>query len=401
MNKNDLGYKLHLKGKNAEAFVYELAKKSFLEDWCYKNPLMPNGKELCDLLIVFGDTAIIWQIKDLKLNERGKYKKSGVIKNLKQLTSAKHRLFNLKVPIELENPRRGKELFDPRPIKQIYLISALLGKGEEFFSFAEILKGDNLIHTFTRDFTELILNELDTIKDFVAYIKEKEKLIFSEKQITLFGGEEELLGLYLENERSFEAFSKSTLLLIQEGIWKHYQRRPEYKAKKKEDKISYLWDSILNRAYTCGPGYEAVAKELASTNRFERRILSKSFYGAHILANNEKEKNTFRRMFQTKGVTYCFVFLDEIRSREERRALLGNVCFVARGLIKENKKVIGIATEMKIRPMCSYDFCFLELPTWDYKVEKQLKIIQKKTKIFTNTNLQYINEDEYPKVTKK
>ena len=66
----------YIKGKKAETVVHELATKSFLIDWCFLNPKLPNGKELCDLLIVFDDIAIIWQIKDLKLDKSGKYKKA-------------------------------------------------------------------------------------------------------------------------------------------------------------------------------------------------------------------------------------------------------------------------------------------------------------------------------------
>ena len=61
------------KGKNAENILHHLAKNTFLADWCYLNPKLPNKKELCDLLVVYDEIAIIWQIKDLKLNKQGKY----------------------------------------------------------------------------------------------------------------------------------------------------------------------------------------------------------------------------------------------------------------------------------------------------------------------------------------
>jgi len=67
-----------IKGVNAEKIVHALATKTFLVDWCFLNPILPNNKELCDLLIVFDDIAIIWQIKDLKLDKKGKYKSSAV-----------------------------------------------------------------------------------------------------------------------------------------------------------------------------------------------------------------------------------------------------------------------------------------------------------------------------------
>jgi hypothetical protein len=77
---------------------------------------LPNGKELCDLLIVFDEIAIIWQVKDLKLDKHGNMNSREVEKNLKQLTGAKRQLFDLKTPIELSNPRRTKETFDPSSI---------------------------------------------------------------------------------------------------------------------------------------------------------------------------------------------------------------------------------------------------------------------------------------------
>jgi len=67
-----------LKGAKAESIVHELAEKTFLTDWCYPNPILPNGKELCDLFVVFDNTAIIWQLKDTKLDSDGNYKKSDV-----------------------------------------------------------------------------------------------------------------------------------------------------------------------------------------------------------------------------------------------------------------------------------------------------------------------------------
>ena len=53
----------NIKGINAEKLVHNLALKTFLTDWCYLNPCLPGGKELCDLVVVFDDVAIIWQIQ--------------------------------------------------------------------------------------------------------------------------------------------------------------------------------------------------------------------------------------------------------------------------------------------------------------------------------------------------
>jgi hypothetical protein len=233
-----------IKGKKAEKIVHDLAIKSFLTDWCYPNPTLPTGRELCDLLVVFDDVVVIWQIKDIKVNKDGLYNKKEVDKNLRQLSGAQRQLFKLRTPIELRNPGRGKELFDPQTIREIHLVSALLGEGEEFFSFVENIK-DRAVHVFTREFTQIVLNELDTITDFLQYLRAKEAVVSQNKRLTLIGGEEELLAYYLSNNRSFDKWENANTIVVDEGCWERFRNGEVYKAKKQADRVSHFWDGIL------------------------------------------------------------------------------------------------------------------------------------------------------------
>ena len=389
----------HLKGKNAEEIVHKLATKSFLIDWCFLNPKLPNGNELCDLLVVFDDIVIIWQIKDLKLDKSGKYKKAEVEKNLRQLSGAKRQLFDIRTPIKLENVRRREEKFDPSKIKHLFLISVLLGKGEESFSFAEEIKNYK-VHVFTKDFTQIVFNELDTISDFVEYLKAKESLINTNKSLFILGGEEKLLAFYLINDRNFGRFNKADHIIIQDGSWGYLQNRPEYKRKKKADEISYGWDDIINRAHEGSEKYEIVTRELARPNRFQRRYLSKKFFDAHVKAHYDNKHDLFRRIMLGEDTTYCFLFQDDPEPRKRRKLMLSTICFIARGKHQQNKKVLGVATEMKFRPTCSYDFCFMDMPTWTEKNQKSMEQLQKNTGIFVNPIITHSYEDEYPKITK-
>ena len=78
--------------------------------------------------------------------------------------------------------------------------------------------------------------------------------------------------------------------------------------------------------------------------------------------------------------------------------MLEAMCWIVRGKYKQNKKVIGIATEMKICPTCSYDFAFLNLPEWTEEFQKHTDELQNKTGIFVNSVIKQVREDEYPKV---
>ncbi len=318
MNKKLPSKYFQLKGKNAEKFVHDLATKIFLMDWCFLNPELIKGKELCDLLVVFDDVAIIWQIKDLKLGKDGKYKQSEVEKNLRQLEGARRQLFELKTPIHLENTRRTKELFDPNKIKQIFLISVLLGKGEEVFTFIEEVK-NRKVHVFNQEFCQIALEELDTVSDFMDYLKEKELFLESNESLIIIGGEEELLAYYLINDRSFKTLNQKEGIIINEGSWADLQNDKKYLNKKKADKISYSWDSIINRAHEGSTKYELVARELARPNRFQRRYLSKVYAEAHIIAHKEKKYDNYRRIVPTDRITYCFLFHDDPEPRENRK----------------------------------------------------------------------------------
>jgi hypothetical protein len=384
-----------LKGKNAEGFVHELAKKSFLTDWCYLNPSFPDGKELCDLLVVFGNIAIIWQIKDLKRQDNGKYSRNKVEKNLKQLLGARRRLFELKEKIILKNPRRGEEEFDPQLIKEIYLISALVGEGEDYYEFVKKIK-EKTIHIIDRKSTEILLNELDTIKDFVGYLREKERFLSLDIKMDISGGEEELLAYYLINERSFKKLEEGNYVIIQEGIWEDLINKPEFQAKREEDKISYFWDFLIDKAHLSGErDYEIVAREMAKLNRFERRFKSKTFFEGQAKANLDKKNTVYRRTIHEDGITYCF-FYAKSPKREARKNRLAEICFATRGYFKENQKVLGIATEMEILQKHSFEFCLVNFPTWGEEEEKIAEEIKERLGIFKNQEMLHATEDEYP-----
>ena len=68
---------------------------------------------------------------------------------------------------------------------------------------------------------------------------------------------------------------------------------PNILPKKEADKISYGWDSLIDRVHTGGSGYEKVARNPTSPNRFNRRVLGKFFYDSWVLANHETKTIVF------------------------------------------------------------------------------------------------------------
>ena len=376
-----------LKGKTAEEVLQLLAQKTFLTDWCYPNPSLPNGKELCDLLVVFDKIAIIWQVKDVKLKD-GHIKDSDFKKNIKQISGAYRQLFELQTEIELLNPRRGKENFEPSKVIDIYLISAFLGDSPFSITSMHEIKG-KLVHTFTRDFTQIALNELDTISDFVDYLKSVEQFHIETNDVVIEGGEEELLGYYLKKGRNFEDLVENQveLICLGGGIWEDIINLPEYKAKKIADRVSYFWDYLIDICHTGdNPEYEIIARELARLNRFERRNMAKAFIEIRKKAHNYTFGFSHRRTIPIDGTTYCFLCHGDSKnnkSREARKQQLSVFCHIARGKHPENQKVIGIATDQKIKSQTAYDFSLLDMPQWSEKDQKIMELNMRDSGILT------------------
>jgi hypothetical protein len=376
--------------------VHQLAQKTFLVDWCFPNPVLPDGKEICDLLIVFDESVIICQVKDLKLGKLGNHRQSEVEKNLRQLSGARRQLFELNTPLSFRNARRTISNFDPAGIKEVFLLSILLGEEAELLSGIELFR-KLTIHVFNKTFTETVLQELDTVSDFIEYLRLKEALIRDQKSIMIMGGEEELLAFYLMNDRNFSRIEKATHVVFTEGSWNEFRNSAAYKSKKEEDKYSYGWDSIINRVHEGSSEYELVARELARPTRFQRRFLGKCFLDAWMIASEDKIHDAYRRVIPSEGTTYCFIFCCSEIPREHRIEMLKIVCYVARGVFKENQKVLGIATEKPISPTCSYDYCFLDIPTWTEMNEQEVVKLRKQFDILNNPAVAKVEEVEYPK----
>jgi len=397
MVRNPSKHYYSMKGRNSEEFLLQLAQKTFFADWCYPNPQLKPGKELCDLLVVFNDTAIIWAVKDLKLDQHGDARKSEVEKNLRQLAGARRQLFDLRAPVTLNNARRVSELFDPSAITEVFLMSAMLGDTPEMYPLVRSTN-DHVCHVIARQDLETVLNELDTVSDFCAYLREKERIPKSTQLVIDGGGEADLLGFYLMNNRSFVHLENCNLALLDGEFWKVFQESDDYQAKKSADKISYVWDELIERCHTAeNSGYERIARELARPSRFERRCLGKAYFDAHINANKTySPQRISRRVLQGRDANYCFLFFPDDCDRDLRCKLLRSDCFVVRGKFPERKVVLGIATEASMGRESTVDYCLIDLPQWGMNEESELKRIQGLTGTLTNPTWSRLRMDEYP-----
>lgn len=258
----------NVKGKDGENFVNQLAYKSYLKYWCYPNPLDTNGnnKEFCDLLILFRDIIVIISVKNHNHDgDYEKYKRKVIGKSSKQLNGAYRKLFKSQREILLKHPDRDPEKFEPKKYNQVYRLTINVGEQFEHYELGEQIDKKGLNNIFNKETFEAIICELDTIKDFVEYLEEREKLLLSGKIIKFNCKEIDLLAEFLVNARKFPFEYNSTVItkinLELKGAWQNYIISETVKHKKDADTTSYFIDHLVKTDILKSPNGEIIANE--------------------------------------------------------------------------------------------------------------------------------------------
>jgi hypothetical protein len=285
---------------------------------------------------------------------------------------------------------------------------ALGGKGKTPLYFGDFGKG--FIHVFDEVSLEVVMKELDTITDFIKYLEDKEQLYYRGVQ-TIFeaGGEENLLAFYLHNNRKFP--DKPDLLIFDDNLWRTFAAKEEYQTKKRADRISYVWDRLIETlsedyrsehlisehpfSVTQLSEIELVIRVMACENRFSRRLLGSKFIDFLELTRTQNVRS--RVVPSLSGVNYVFLAHPYGEDRKYRMTELAGRCFVVRGLKPESKLVIGIATEeYKPNQGFSLDVLHLHKLSWIEEDQKHLEYLQKEFGYFISPVQTHLNEDEYP-----
>lgn len=343
-----------------ERFLAQLADRAFLDLWSYPNTFINkrahrtgDGKELCDLLVIFDDHILVFSDKECTWNYhvdpniawRRWYKRS-VIGSRRQLLGAMRWITDFPDRIFVD-PQCEQAL--PLPIPNLetakfHLISIVSGlevacktildcddgslminphiTDEDHenpptpFSIGDVNSNGEFIHVFDRIAISILLKELDTISDFCDYIS-KRKDFLREKKLIASPTEADLLTTYIRNPDEAGRFSFPSLestghtaIFLGEGLHDELIKSEDYISMKIEDKISYAWDRlILNfskhvlnatsvEVYDHNPTFksaEMVLRIIASERRFSRRFLGSSFVDALKLAS-ERTEDKFARI---------------------------------------------------------------------------------------------------------
>lgn len=339
-----------------EKIVSDICGRNFFSFWSYSNPIGQQGKELCDSLVVFRDKIIIFSVKEISVSTncdpaaaRDRWKRKAVDKSASQIIGAERWILANQ---DLLVDRWYGSVTLPENARILRVAIAFGSPDDLSVPPAHFVSG-KCVHVLTEQSMRIILGELDTVADFINYLEEKEAFL-ARGGTVLLESEEDLLGVYLANERQIP-FGQ---LAIEPGFWSKVIAMPEFIARKEEDKISYLWDEVIEyvsrsyiRARTGGSAdhhtFDFALGTMASESRFSRRIL-----GAHLWANWEKGRlkpDAGRCALLPSpfisGVIYAVCLFPPSHDREARglevqaRAIVGGFQFPA------TDTVIGIGSE--------------------------------------------------------
>ena len=204
---------------------------------------------------------------------------------------------------------------------------------------------------------------------------------------------------------------------LDDGFWDRFRNSPERRAQIERNRVSYFWDELiekfLHHAMT-GTQYlssnhslrdqEVMYRLMAREPRTRRRILADSF--GEVLRRSTTSGSPWdaRVMVGTtpKEPYYVFLFLrrppdtSDEDYRQRRVGLLRDYCHVVKMKNPEGIDIIGIATESGDRARRSEDLYYLNASRWDAEAEADAQAAQERLGILKRARLVRGREHEYP-----
>lgn len=409
----------------SESLLADLCDKTFLRLWSYLNVFKSDGKELCDLFAVFENHVFLFFVRESKKFDNPekdinvqweRWHKEVIQKQMGTLIGAeKYILSSGKIYLDLKNTIPFP-LSIPSENIIVHKIIVALGAKEACashspnnlhgslairygtienedptFPFLLQLNKSNPIHVFDSHNLEIILNELDTVYDFMAYLSVKEQAIRKYDSVFYCGEEDLLAHYYMNYDESKNSYSIGVAdeningIFIEEGEWQSFTNSESYKRRKESNKVSELWDGILQR--TCDNALkgtlignanlfsgQSAIHEMAKEPRFSRRGLSEHMISC--IRNFPESISGFSRhmafmpsFFKDKAYVFLQVkFPKDSKDedhREKRQSILSIACGAAKNKFPHFNKIIGIGINApKFSNENAEDFVLLNCEKW-------------------------------------
>jgi hypothetical protein len=450
----------------SEEYLRDVCDRTFLSLWSYPNLYHDQdggsslGKEVCDLLVVFEQHVIIFSDKQCDFPDSGdldvdwsRWYRRAIEKSTKQLWGAERwirshpdRLFldagcTKKFPLNLAigadtvfhrvlvahgaSARCARELGGSG---SLMVSSGVVGDdhvlkradGGVPFMVGQVDPKKGYVHCLDDTTFDILLQTLDTLADFVAYLTKKDRFI-GNGHILSAAGEEELLAYYLthlnENkEYDFVFEGEFNGVSIDEGFWRDFVNSPQRKAQLKANRVSYLWDDVIERFTrhflqgtsqflfdTSLASHELTLRFFAREPRVRRRMLASA-----ILGMIETTPPTLRRLrvvapSRAGDPHFVLLLLPQVPSvsYEENRMMrlkfLEICCQVVKLDYPDALDVIGFASETAATSADgrSEDAVYFDARQWNDEIAAQAARDKVALKILTPPTTTMLKSTEY------
>lgn len=423
---------------SSEEYLGALSRKTFLSMWSYQNPFYSKGKELCDVLVVFGNDVIVMSDKysefncdaELSVSWRRWYKKA-VASSVRQLRGARAQILNFPESIYCD-----AQASSPFPLKlpsqkdmRIHLVAVANGcesasaKYLEGAGFAidsscsdgesEFVVGTNypeFVHVFSKAALDVAFECLDTVRDFIDYLSRKESFLASGERILILG-EENLVAAYMLSQPGGEEFSIPTNfflkhedgMLLENGLWELYVEKGLRKRREGIRAPSYVVDRIIEHIaeeYQGGSLVVGQSKPLTYHERAFRLMASESRLGRQLISAPlldvvGSDSSTFWCQVvgskDVSGLYYLWLVYplipddvtDEVLERVIARHLK-DYLYVALYKFPDAQRVFGVCLPNKNSSRRSISFRVIERSVWNSELEKEAQRLEREQGILSS-----------------
>ena len=419
----------------SEQLLSRLCRHSFLTLWGYSN-LYNNkgdanrggdGDELCDFLVVFGDDVILFSDKDCAFPDTSdldvdwsRWYKKAILKSANQIYGAE-RWIKMHPNRVFVDKRCTQPLPFPLPSSdkmRVHRVVVAHGAGERIkahfgdsgsllldsnleddahyhkeseryvpFTVGHVNRAKGFVHVFDDETLPILMQELDTVRDFIEYLSKKESLFCSSRK-TATTGEEELLAYYItrtneQGDHDFTGMDKYAGIYIDQGFWAEYQDNPQRIAKHELNNDSYAWDYLIEHfidtrgayeisgmSYPDTQGFEAALRFMAAENRVSRRGIADALLSLMKHTPSMKRATRIVMAHQANESNYLFMVFpviarkDEEEQRQVRAEILFMHCNVAMLHYPNIQHLVGLATESGLDAGRSWDFLYQNRDDW-------------------------------------
>jgi hypothetical protein len=299
----------------SEAYLLQLAERTFLKPWVLSGPAYKAGKEISDLVIPFGDDVIIvsdkapdYDIADGPDLAWSRWARTAVEGSLLQLGGAVRRLDMPGVKVFTDPGARNPLGFPLPPIerRRYHLVAIArpsrdptalpagwrgLGYNDAStpgpFELGPLGVRGSFVHLFDGETIDLLLQRLDTVTDFLAYLTTRAAALGSGQGFHFL--EPDLLAHatinWMQGRGHVIDGSGPTLSRRLPGLWESYSASDRARETQEKDRPSRLIDNLIETfhdeflaaeargGHPDADNHETTMRMLASESRLARRMI--------------------------------------------------------------------------------------------------------------------------------